>query len=145
MRLYLNAESKNKVGYVPDWLKVSYENFELTLDIRGYIDYDSDNLNCRCKGKLIPWVLYNLENGNEINLYDLSVKEVDEMFPINRIVEILQTGTNFRIGVYPVDNSNENMKLSEKDILINCTGQLEIYDGVKEHRIDFEFEAEYNG
>ena len=73
MRLYLEAESKNKVGYTPDWLKVSYyengERMELTLDIPGDIGYDIDCLSCRCKGDLIPWVLYNCESGDETDFY----------------------------------------------------------------------------
>lgn len=146
MNLYLNAESNNKIGYIPDWLKISYENFELTLDIQGDIDYENDCLNCRCKGDLIPWVLYNNESGNEINLYDLSTKEVDKVYPVNRIAEILQKGTNFRIGVYPVDDREENMKLAEEDVLSNCSGLLVLGmgDSTTESRINFEFEVEHS-
>lgn len=146
MNLYLNAESNNKIGYIQDWLKISYENFELTLDIQGDIDYENDCLNCRCKGDLIPWVLYNNESGNEINLYDLSTKEVDKVYPVNRIAEILQKGTNFRIGVYPVDDREENMKLAEEDVLSNCSGLLVLGmgDSTTESRINFEFEVEHS-
>ena len=148
MNLYLNAESNNKIGYIPDWLKISYENFELTLDIQGDIDHENDCLNCRCKGDLIPWVLYNNESGNEINLYDLSTKEVNEVYPVNRIAEILQKGTNFRIGVYPVDDREENMKLAEEDVLSNCSGLLVLGmsgDSTTEFRINFDFEVEHIG
>lgn len=148
MRLYLSAESKNNIGYTPDWLKASYEEdgqeFELTLDIQGDIDYDTDCLSCRCKGDLIPWVLYNCENGDEIDLYDLSEEEADKMFPIKRIIELLQVGTDFRIGVYPTDDRDEIFKLAEEDILSKCTGFCELYDGENYYEIHFEFEPELN-
>lgn len=149
MRLYLNAKSKNNIGYIPDWLKVDYEEneqkLELTLDIQGDIDYDTDCLNCRCKGDLIPWVLYDLVNGDEIDLYDLSKEEADKKFPIKKIAEILQTGTNFKIGVYPVNDNEENLKLVDEDFLNSCIGICEIYDGENEHKICFEFEIELSG
>ena len=57
MRLYLDAESKNNIGYTPDWLKVSYkenrQDYELVLDIQAWIDYDSKRLSCRCKGDYV--------------------------------------------------------------------------------------------
>lgn len=147
MRLYLNAESKNKIGYTPDWLKVSYkeneQNMELTLDIQGEIDYDTDCLSCRCKGDLIPWVLNNCENGDEIDLYDMPTEKVDEMFPIKKIAEILQGGTNFVIGVYPPND--RHLESAGEDILSNCTGLCELYDGENDYKIRFEFETEFNG
>lgn len=149
MRLYLDAESKNNIGYTPDWLKVSYEEngqeFELTLDIQGEIGYDNKCLNCRCKGDFIPWVLYNMDNGDEIDLYDLSEEEVEKMFPVKRIAELLQVGTDFRIGVYPTVEGEEIFKLAEEDVLSDCTGLCEIYDGENTHEIRFEFETEFNG
>lgn len=148
MRLYLNAESKNNIGYTPDWLQVSYElneqKFELTLDIQGEITYNNHCLNCRCKGDLIPWVLFNCESGDEIDLYNLSDEEVDKMFPVKRIAEILQIGTDFIIGVYSTDSDEEICKLANKDVLSNCTGLCDIYDGETEHKINFTFETELN-
>ena len=153
MKLYVTAESKNNIGYTPDWLKVLYEKngqeLELTLDIHGEISYDENSLNCRCKGNLIPWVLYNLENGKEIDLSNLDEEELeeefDEMFSIKRIVEILQNGTYFTIGVFPVNTLEENLKLAEEDVFSNCHGELYIYDGENEHMICFEFdETEVN-
>jgi len=147
MRLYLNAKSKNNIGYTPDWLKVSYvedrQNFELTLDIHGDIDYDPNSLDCRCKGELILWVLYNNTNGSEIDLYDLSEEEVDEMFPIKRIAELLQMGTEFIVGIYPVNDSEENLKLCNEDTFSDCIGICELYDGENDYEIRFEFETEY--
>lgn len=145
MRLYLNADSKNNIGYTPDWLKVTYKEQELTLDVRGDIDYDTDCLNCRCKRELIPWVLYDFIDGDEIDLSELSDEEIDEMFPVKKIVEFLQNGSNFRIGVYPANDSQENMKLAKDDVLTGCAGFLDIYDGVNDIHINFEFEAEFYG
>jgi hypothetical protein len=149
MRLYLNAKSKNNIGYTPDWLKVSYaedrQNFELTLDIQGDIDYDPNSLDCRCKGDLIPWVLYNNTNGSEIDLYDLSEEEVNEMFPIKRIAELLRMGTEFIVGIYPVNDSEENLILCNEDTFSDCVGTCELYDGENDYEIRFEFETEYYG
>jgi len=149
MKLYLSAKSKNNVGYTPDWLKVVYEedgqDLELTLDIRGDIDYDPNTLNCRCKGDLIPWVLYNCDDGDEIILEDMDEDEINEMFPLKRIVEILHTGTYFRLGVFPVNTAPENMKLAEEDVFSDSHGECLIYDGEIEHKISLVFnETELN-
>ena len=149
MRLYLDAESKNNVGYTPDWLKVQYEEngqeYELTLDIQGDIDYDTDCLSCRCKGDFIPWVLYDCTSGNEIDLYELSDEEVDKMFPIKRIAELLRVGTNFTIGIYPANDCKKNLKLADEDVLSDCSGLCELYDGENNYEIRFNFETEFNG
>lgn len=145
MRLYLNAESSKKIGYIPDWLKVSYKedekDLELTLDIQGDVDFDTDCLNCRCKGDLIPWVLYDRDSGDEEDLYSLLDEEISTRFPDEKVVEILRRGTDFRVGVYPADDSKSNMELAEDDTLTNCTGLCEIF----ESNIRFEFETEFNG
>ena len=148
MRLYLNAESKKYFGYTPDWLKISYKDngkdFELTLDIQGDIDYATNGLRCRCKGDLVPWVLYDYEDGNEINLNSMSQEEVDELFPISKIAEILQTGTDFRVGVYPVEGGEIDLALAEDDTFCKGEGLCEIYDGENEYVKNFEFEVELN-
>ena len=75
MILYLEAESKNSIGYTPDWIQVTYnengKQLELTLDIQGWIDYNKDCLSCRCKGELVPWTLVNLGDGEEIDLSEV--------------------------------------------------------------------------
>ena len=42
MRLYLEAKSKNNIGYTPDWIKIDYEEngilYTLTLDLQGDIE-----------------------------------------------------------------------------------------------------------
>lgn len=145
MRLYLNAKSKSHRGYTPDWLKVSYKedgiNYDLTLDIQGEFDYDPEYLNCCCKGNLNPWVLYNCTSGEEIDLYELSEEEVSAMFPILKIIEILRKGTEFVVGVYPVDDTNYCSEDAEDD-LSEGTGSCELFDGETLHTIDFKFTVE---
>jgi len=147
MRLYLNAESKKGIGYTPDWLKVSYkeegQEFDLTLDIQGEIDFEDNGLNCRCKGDLIPWTLCNVETGTEEDLSELSEEESVNRFPVKRIAEILQTGTSFVVGVCPVGD-DDAFEEAEDDVLNNCTGSCELYDGENDCEISFEFETELN-
>lgn len=153
MRLYLNAESKNKVGYTPDWLRVSFyengERMELTLDIQGDIDYDKNCLSCRCKGELLLWVLYNCESGDEVDLNSLSDKEIDAIFPDERVAKIICESEDYEIGIYPVTNGNsddeEVFRKAEDDSLTNCKGSFEMFvDDEHYYHKDFEFETELN-
>lgn len=149
MRLYLDADSKNNIGYTPDWLKVRYfedgNEMELTLDIRGEISYQKDRLHCRCKGDLTPWVLWNCETGEEIDLSSIDEEEVEEMFPDKRIAEIINNSNTFEIGVYPVDDSSEAFELAEDDKLTNCEAFFEIYvDKDNYYEKEFKFDAELN-
>ena len=149
MRLYLSAESKNNIGYTPDWMKVNYEKdgnpMVLTLDIQGDIDYDPNTLSCRCKGELIPWVLYDCETGDETDFSALSEKEIEVLLPAAKIAEILDSNNVYEIGIYPVDDSDEIFELAEEDTLSNCEGRLEMYvDDDHYCTKDFEFEVELN-
>ena len=152
MRLYLNAESKNKVGYTPDWLRVSFyengERMELTLDIQGDIGYDKDCLSCRCKGDLIPWVLYNCESGDEVDLYSLTEKEVEAIFPDERVAKIICESEDYEIGIYPVTNGDcdddEIFEMAEDDDVSDCKGCFEMYVDGEHYRKEFEFEIELN-
>lgn len=152
MRLYLNAESKNKVGYTPDWLRVSFyengERMELTLDIQGDIDYDENCLSCRCKGELLLWVLYNCESGDEVDLNSLSDKEIDAIFPDERVAKIICESEDYEIGIYPVTNGDsddeEVFRKAEDDSLTNCKGSFEMFVDDEHYYKDFEFETELN-
>ena len=149
MRLYLSAKSKLNIGYTPDWLKVTYEqdgkDFELTLDIQGEIGYSPDSLDCRCKGELIPWVLYDLETGDETDLYSLSNEEVESIFPDIKIAEILCNNDNCNIGIYPVCDTDEVFFWAENDDLTDCEGSFEMYiDEEHQYAKDFVFETELN-
>ena len=148
MRLYLYAESKNNIGYTPDWLKVTYEEdgeqFDLVLDIRGEIGYDKEKLNCRCKGELIPWVLWNCETGDEIDLGSMDEEEVNAMFPDKRIAELICNSETYEVGIYPVGD-DEVFELAEDDKLSNRKGTFEMYvDADHYYEKEFEFEVELN-
>lgn len=148
-RLYLNAKSKNKVGYTPDWIRLSLpNNEEITLDIRGDIDYDNDALSCRVKGYLDPWVLID-SNGEEHDLYELSEEEVAEKYPIEAICEAFKKAKEITVGIYPANDSNDNFKLAKEDILSNCSGKVEIWlanknDNGSLFEYRFAFETELN-
>lgn len=149
MRLYLYGKSKYNIGYTPDWLKVMFEEdgqaFELVLDIQGSIDYLKDSLSCRCKGDLIPWVLWNCETGDETDLSLMDEEEIETMFPDKRIAEIICNSDTFEIGVYPVSDSDETFELAEKDKLSNCKGTFEMYiDEEHYYEKEFEFDVELN-
>lgn len=147
MRLYLNAESKNNVGYIPDWMRVSYQKddqeYELTLDIQAWIDYDNKCLSCRCKGDLIPWALWNYATCEETDLSSLSEEELDTIFPSKKIAEIVCNSDTFEVGIYPTDN--ENFDLAESDVLSQCEGSFEMtVSGNKYYQKDFQFTTELN-
>ena len=149
MRLYLSAKSMLNIGYTPDWLKVTYEqngkDFELTLDLQGITDYSSDTLDCRFKGELIPWVLYDLETGDETDLDTLSEEERESMFSDKKIAEILYNNANYEIGIYPICDTDEELALAEDDKLTDCEGSFEIYiDEEHQYAKDFKFETELN-
>jgi hypothetical protein len=149
MRLYLSAESKQNIGYTPDWLKVCFnqdgKEFELTLDIQGTIDYSPDTLSCRCKGELIPWVLWDLDTGDETDLSSLSTEELECIWPDKKIADIVCNSRTYEIGIYPVGDNDEVFELAEKDVLTNCEGCFEMYvDEDNHYNVDFKFNTELN-
>ena len=149
MRLYLDAESKNHIGYTPDWLKVSFEEngetLELTLDIQGDIDYDNTCLSCRCKGDLIPWALWNCDTGVETDLSLLSEADIDDVWPNDKIAEVICKSNDYEVGLYPADDENETYEHSKGDVLSNCKGSIEIYvDENHYYTKDFDFIPELN-
>jgi hypothetical protein len=125
------------------------ERMELTLHIQGDIGYDEDCLSCRCKGELIPWVLYKCESGDEIDLYSSTDKEINAMFPDERVAKIICESEDYEIGIYPVTNGDcddkEIFKSAEEDIVSNCKGSFEMFvDDEHYYHKDFEFETELN-
>ena len=149
MRLYLSADSQQKIGYTPDWLKVRFtENgneFELTLDVYGDIEYSGNTLYCRCKGELIPWALFDLNTGDETDLSTLSIDELERIWPDKKIAEAICNGRSYEVGVYPAYDNDETFELAEKDVLTNCEGRVEIYiDEDNYFTKDFEFDVELN-
>jgi hypothetical protein len=143
MRLYLNAKSKNKIGYTPDWLKVTYtnekgEDIELTLDIQGFTDYHTDCLNCRTKGELVPWITYDLETGEETELHEIA--NIEMLYPEDRLLDIIENGMNHRVGIFPADTSEEGIAEAEKDEVEY--GEAELMWG--ERTVNFTFDTELN-
>ena len=146
MRLYLNAKSKNKIGYTPDWLKVTYtnekgEDIELTLDIQGFTDYHTDGLNCRTKGELLPWTTYDLETGEETDLS--AIENIEEIYSVDYLLDIIENGDDHIIGVFPADTSEEGIEAAEDvdgDDL--GYGEAELIWG--ERTVYFKFETELN-
>ena len=146
MRLYLNATSKNKIGYTPDWLKVTYtnekgEDIELTLDIQGFTDYHTDGLNCRTKGELLPWTTYDLETGEETDLS--KIENIEWLYSVEELLNIIENGMNHIIGVFPADTSEEGIAAAEavdgEDL---DYGEAELMWG--ERTVSFTFETELN-
>lgn len=150
MRLYLNAKSKNNVGYTPDWLQVTYDEngkqYELNLDIQAEIDYDPTTLSCRCKGDLIPWTLVDMDDGNEIDLSELPEEEFESLYSNEKLAEIFEKGYGFLVGIYPVGDVDEDAYTY--DTLSDCTGKLILDISSEEEDIDytktFEFDTECN-
>lgn len=134
MRLYLQADSKNNVVYIPDWIKVNYNDGELVFDIQAEIGFDNTALNCRCKGYLVPWVFHT--EYEEYNLYNDCFQDYVKTITDDRIAEIIQEATLFEVGVYPVGNED----FAEQDVLTNCKGLFEYKYISKE----FEFVTELN-
>ena len=152
MRLSLNAESKNKVGYTPDWLRVSFDanghRMELTLDIQGEIGYDEHTLYCSCKGDLIPWVLCDCETGDEVDLYSLTDEQVEDMFADERIAKIICDSEDYEIGIYPVTyldcDEEEIFQRAKDDSLGNCEGFFEMFVDGQWYEKEFKFETDLN-
>lgn len=153
MRLYLEAESKNGVGYTPDWLKVNYyengEQMELTLDIQGDIYYDNRCLSCRCEGDLIPWVLFNCENGDENDLYSLTDEQIEDMFPNEKIAKIICESEYYEVGIYPATNGDcddeEIFNRAKDDNVDDGKGCFEMFVDDKHcYYKEFDFETELN-
>lgn len=143
MRLYLSAKSKNNIGYTPDWLKVIYtnekgEDIELTLDIQGLTDYHTDGLYCRVKGELLPWTTYDLETGDEVDLS--KIEDIEEIYSVEELLNIIQNGSDHRIGIFPADISEEGIAAAEEDKVDN--GEAELMWG--DRTVSFKFETELN-
>ena len=152
MRLYLRGNSKNEIGYVPDWIKIYYEEgnreYELVLDIQGSIDYSDTKLDCRCKGDLIPWVLWDFETGEEIDLYELSEEEIEERFPDKVIAKSFTKSHGFTVGVYPMCpcdmDEHDLFELAGKDKITECEGYFECYVDDEFYEVNFVFDTELN-
>jgi hypothetical protein len=135
MRLYLDTDSKKHIGYTPDWLKVTYNELEYTFDIQGEIDYEKDGLHCRVKGDLIPWTTYDLDIGSDEDIY------MCDIIPPEMIAEIIKNGYDYRVGLYPSDDSKEGIDAAENDSVDDGHG-IFIYG--YDYYVEFTFETELN-
>ena len=145
MKLYLSG--KTQIGYTPDWIRIEYfdealnKTVELTMDIQGEIDYSTETLNVRAKGKLIPWVYYTEDN--EIDLLELPEKEAlkyEKLFN-----KYITKASNITIGLYPEPedlNENENTTVDDKFEL--GIGEYYYVENDKEKHFKFIFKAEIN-
>lgn len=130
MRLYVNAVSKQHIGYTPDMLYInSKEGVRKEYDIQGDDDFDNDGLNCRVKGDLFI--------ANEDDYYEMDDNQIEEL------VKSLQDKENkIIITIYPVDDSDKNLELVSEDELTNCSATLCISNSKQEFEVSFEFKTE---
>lgn len=150
MRLYLYAESKNKIGYIPDWLKINFrkggELMELTLDIQGEIDFSKDDLSCRCKGDLIPWVLYDYESGDETDLYSLTDAQIENTFTAEEIAKAICESENYEVGIYPAPggdcDEDEVFEKAKRDTMSKAQGSFEMVVDGRSYYKEFVFATE---
>lgn len=142
MRLYLDADTKSKRGYTPDWIRVEYttednKDIELTMDVQGWIDYSNDKLEVRVKGELIPWTCSI--DGEEV---DLSEQESHkELMYIKMFGLMLRNPDAVVVGVYPTDDKD----VDTLDVFTNCEGTYEYMDDDDNLRTtSFTFTCEIN-
>lgn len=121
MILYLNAISKNNIGYTPDSLIIDNKVY----DIQGDIDYSTKGLSCRVKGDLF------IEKDNE---YCLMNKKEER-----RLLELLRSSKEITVAIYPVDENATGIK---DDELIDCEGEIFINLLGKEIKKKFNFITE---
>ena len=144
MRLYLSANTKT--GYTPDWIQIEYvdddtnQTVELTMDIRGEIEYNPETLNVRVKGELVPWMLYT--DTNETNLSELSeetAKQYEELFD-----KYINDASNITIGFYPVTEDYDVNENETKDEFNNSQGEYHYIEDGEQKEITFTFNGEIN-
>ena len=94
---------------------------------------------------MIPWVLYDLNEGDEFDLSTLSEEELECAWPDERVAEIISNSSWYEVGIYPTDDNDETFESAKEDSLVNCEGRVEIYiDENNYFTKDFEFETELN-
>lgn len=129
MRLYLNADSKNHIGYTPDTLIVKNQGNEYVYDIQGSVDYDKDGLNCRVKGIL---ALRDDDLDDYIELDDQGYKKLAKM--------LCDPTTTVAIAIYP-DSEFEHLTEQLETDEVSGRGELCYNDD----SYAFEFNTEFYG
>lgn len=137
MKLYLDATSKQNIGYTADWIRFEDDQYELTFDIQGWDEYSNTTLSCKIKGELIPWVLRDSVNDTECDLSTDSKRNnaiIDILFSSENIIRIAKSATHITVGIYPQTESQI------EDTFTDCRGTLQCMDEL----IDFTFDIEIN-
>lgn len=142
MRLYLSANTKT--GYTPDWIQIEYadedtnQTVELTMDIHGEIEYNTETLHVRVKGELVPWMYYT--DNDEIDLSELSeqtAKQYEELFN-----KYINDASNITIGFYPVTEDYDEHLTSDE--FNDSQGEYHYIENGKLKRLVFTFNGEIN-
>lgn len=149
MRLYLKASSKIGWTYTPDWIKYEYvnpntnETETITMDIRGEISYQLNSLDVAVKGELVPFVCYNNSTGEEKDFSELDEKECEKY--VSLFNQFFSSGTNFLIGVYPLDVEKfEDVDGERNERFSDCSGVYKFTIDGEEREIEFDFDCEIN-
>ena len=101
-------------------------------------------MSCRCKGDIVPWVLWDCEKGDEIDLSELTEEDVLRMFPGERLANILQNSDTYEIGIATIDTTDEIIRLAESDKLTNAKATLMCcFDNISFEK-EFTFDYELN-
>ena len=138
MRLYISGNSKEKIGYVPDYLIIQNGSKEYQYSIEGECDYDIDNISCRTKGDL-------LKRNDELDEY-ISLNEEDE----KEIIKLLKDkNSKITINLYPIsptgDDDSKFYELVKKDVITDCSAELDLWINKKIVEIGFDFCPEFVG
>lgn len=149
MKIYFSGKSKNEICYILDWLKVTNKNdkgetVELTLDVFGeYIHGMKDNyFNTICKVEMRPWVECNINTNEEIDLYQLNADDVDEKYSSDKILQLIQSSNEYRVGIYPVDK--EELDIAVGDEVTECRLEMNFKHHDKCVNLELDCEAELN-
>ncbi|MEG1299680.1 MAG: hypothetical protein RSC93_03170 [Erysipelotrichaceae bacterium] len=135
MKLYVEANSKNGIGYTPAWIQFMFNgHFEIIFDIHGMIEYDDKSLSCKVKGELEPWVLSNCKTQDEVCLTHETNAVVNTLLSIESIVRWIDWTQPIVLGIWPVDE----MADTNSDELSMENGQLRLGADV----FPFTFETE---
>jgi len=136
MRLYVEAKSKLGIGYTPDCVVIDYEKdsveYELRLDIQGYVECGRKDMSSRCKGELAVASLVVKETGEEVT--DTSFLTDTE------IAEAICLSEHIAIGIYPSDGCEETYAMCSGDEISQCEGSFEMSTERGHFEREFTFE-----
>ena len=121
MRLYLYAESKNKIGYTPDCFEVRNGKFRREYSWGdGETDFSDSGLDTRTKAVLCYY------DEKKDDLVKLTRRQAKHLLKL-----LKDPKSEVTVNVYPQTTDDED--LAKNDILTNTSGTLVIYD----EQVDF--------